>query len=53
MPLREDSKILDIDLSVVGFTCGLFDFDWDLLKMILSAETIYLVAMTQMNLIHS
>lgn len=46
---KKNTKVLDIDLSITEYTCGLFDFDWDMVKMILSAEGIYLVAMTQMN----
>lgn len=34
MPTKENLNFLDIDLSMVGYNCGLFEFDWELLKMV-------------------
>lgn len=34
MPTKENLKFLDIDLCIIGYNCGLFEFDWDLLKMV-------------------
>lgn len=49
MPSKENSLFLEIDLKIVEYTCGLFNFDWELLRLVLSAEAIYLVTMTQMQ----
>lgn len=47
MPTKENFKFLDVSLDVTSYNCGLFKFDWELLKMILAAEGIYVVTLTQ------
>lgn len=33
-PTKENEKFLDINLKIPVLSCGLFDFDWELLKMV-------------------
>jgi hypothetical protein len=34
MPTEQNSKFLDINLSITGYNCGLFEYDWSLFKMV-------------------
>lgn len=35
MPSEENLKFLDLNLSVTTYNCGLFKFDWELIKMVI------------------
>lgn len=34
MPTEENKKFLDVTLDVTTYNCGLFKFDWELLRMV-------------------
>jgi hypothetical protein len=43
-------SILNVNLHAEKLSCGLFNFDLDFLKVVISTETIYLFIITQFEM---
>ncbi|XP_070491762.1 uncharacterized protein [Chironomus tepperi] len=45
-PNNENLIFLDVNMNAVKYNCGLINFDWEIIKMVISTEALYYVTLS-------